>query len=370
MDRWKIYRFALKLTPKRREQCSDNMNPDMYRIFRKYRVMGACCVRFDADGIQDVYTYGRARKDMPVTEDTRFRVASVSKLVTALGCMKLCEENKLDLDMDVSDALGFTLRHPKAPDRVITLRMLLSHTAAIHDGQAYSAALYKTTALRELMQGDSFAQHMPGDEWEYSNLGAGIAGCVLEGITGINFDTLMKEKVFDPLHVTASFYPQRLGEPLADAWRVFPRSKTPPYDAQERLSRPLPEDKPDAEHHWALAHGNLCISAPDLAVIGRALMCPGYLTESSLRAMRAAVARFGKRADNLSEGIGTFILKDDTISRHVIYGHQGLAYGAVHGLFFDPEEKRGFVMVTSGASEARRGVLTDINADMIRLLIG
>jgi hypothetical protein len=47
-----------------------------------------------------------------------------------------------------------------------------------------------------------------------------------------------------------------------------------------------------------------------------------------------------------------------------------MAYGAVHGLFFDPETGRGLALLTTGAGEARRGVLADLNAEMIRLFLG
>ncbi len=370
MNKWNLYRAALHLLPARKEVCPAGMMPDLKKILIKYRAMGASICVFDAEGIRECYVYGRAAKTQLVTRETRFRTASVSKHVTALGVMKLKEDGKLNLDADVSEALGFPLRHPAAQDTPITLRMLLSHVAGIHDGESYLRGLREGNTLSQILQGDSFTAFLPGEGWEYSNLGAGIVGSVLEGLTGINFDTLMKQTVFDPLGITASYYPQRLGRPLADAWRILPPSGHPQYNAEERLSRPLPEDRPDIERHWSLAHGNLCISAEELAVIGRALICPGFLRAETLEEMRSAVARFGKRAPDLSEGIGTFILKNKNISDHVVYGHQGLAYGAVHGLFYDPIAERGFVMLSTGVSEARNGVITDINADLIRLLIG
>lgn len=370
MNKWKIYRAALHLLPARKEACSAGMMPDLKKILIRYRAMGASICLFDAEGIRERYLYGRASKTQPVTRDTRFRTASVSKHVTALGAMKLKEEGRVQIDSDVSEALGFLLRHPAAPDTPITLRMLLSHVAGIHDGESYLKGIRERAPLSQILLGDSFTSFQPGQCWEYSNLGGGIIGSVLEGLTGTNFDTLMKQTLFDPLGITASYYPQRLGRPLADAWRILPPSAHPKYDAEEHLSRSLPEDRPDPEHHWLLAHGNLCITAEDLAVIGRALMCPGFLRAETLEEMRSAAARFGKRAPDLSEGIGTFILKNKSISDHVIYGHQGLAYGAVHGLFYDPIAERGFAMLSTGISEARNGVLTDVNADLIRLLIG
>src|SRR5438552_19149176 len=71
-----------------------------------------------ADGIADPQTRRRVTIDDPV------RVASVSKMVTAIGVMQLVEAGKLDLNSDVSRCLGWRLRNPNFPDRPITLTML------------------------------------------------------------------------------------------------------------------------------------------------------------------------------------------------------------------------------------------------------
>jgi len=73
----------------------------------------------------------------PVTADDPVRIASVSKLVVAIGVMRLVEQHKLDLDADVSDLLGYTLRNPAFPDAPITLRLLLSHRSSLTDGVDY-----------------------------------------------------------------------------------------------------------------------------------------------------------------------------------------------------------------------------------------
>ena len=65
-------------------------------------------------------------KDEPVTRNTRFRVASVSKTVTGLAVMQLVQEGKIQLDEDISHYLGYSLRNPNAPTVPITVRMLLS----------------------------------------------------------------------------------------------------------------------------------------------------------------------------------------------------------------------------------------------------
>jgi CubicO group peptidase (beta-lactamase class C family) len=68
-----------------------------------------------------------------VTADDPVRIASISKLVTALGVMRLVDQGRLDLGRDVSDYLGYPVRHPAFPDRKITLRLLLSHQSGLID---------------------------------------------------------------------------------------------------------------------------------------------------------------------------------------------------------------------------------------------
>ena len=71
-----------------------------------------------------------ARAD-PANASTLYRIASITKLVTALGVMRLVEEGKLDLDEDVGKYLGYRVRNPHFPDVPITLRALLSHTSSL-----------------------------------------------------------------------------------------------------------------------------------------------------------------------------------------------------------------------------------------------
>lgn len=375
MKNWGLYRMLLHGVPSRGKTAETDL-PEKWaaaaeKALRAHRCVGASLCLFDERGAAGFLAFGVSHLSAtPVSRDTVFRSASVSKFVTALGAMKLTEQGIIDLDRDVNGYLPFSLRHPAAPDTPITLRMLLSHTAGIRDGKDYNAGIARGAPLTAILRGDSFADHLPHTKWEYANLGAGIAGTVMEAAAGEDFEQLMQETVFRPLGVTATYYPQRVRGDLADAVRVLPRSKTPGFDAVERRSRPTPPREVNPDRHYNLAHGALCVSAPELAKLGMAGMTPGFLSETGLREMRREITPFTGRANNLWQGIGTFILRDAAIAPGTVYGHQGMAYGAVHGLFFDPEKRRGYALLTAGASEARRGVLADLNADMIRLLLG
>lgn len=370
--RWPLYRLLLHLIPKKGKLHTSGLAhaKEAEKILRKHRCLGGTICTFDAEGVTGTLSFGEAKKGVKAADDTVHRIASVSKLVTAMGLMRLKEKGVLSLDADVGQYYPLSLRHPKAPDTPITCRMLSSHTAAIHDGVDYNRGIAENKDASILLQGDSFAAHLPGEKWEYSNFGAGLLGAVMEAAAGVDFETLMQREVFEPLGVQATFYPQKVQGMLADATRILPPQKAPNFNAKNRQAKPLPEARPNSQKHYNLAHGNLCISAGELAKLGSALLQPGFLTDESLQEMRQLIAPFGERAHNLSQGIGTFILQDEGICPRPLYGHQGMAYGACHGLFLDVEKQSGLVFLSSGVSEARRGVLSDVNADLLRLYLG
>ena len=367
MENWKanLYRLALRTQPAPAWKEADRVTGDMplaqeiSRILKSQHAVGATVAIFNEKGVTGTVACGQAGIGREsVQADTVYRIASITKHITAMAAFRLHEAGKINLDADVDPYLPCSVRHPKAPDKPVTLRRLITHTAGIRDGATYTAALAGDKTLSQVMQGDSFADAVDG--FEYSNLGAGIVACVLEGMLNEDFESIMQRALFTPLRITATFYPQKVEGVLSDAWRVLPRAKAAGYNAKARREKPLPPSAPDPEHHYTLSQGNLCISAPDLCRLGAEMLKPRYAP------MRKKVASFGARAYNLSEGLGTFIVEDAAICPQVLYGHQGLAYGAVHGLFYDPDKKLGVVILTSGCSEARNGVLADINKAIMK----
>ena len=142
----------------------------------------------------------------PATPDTMYRIASVSKLVTTMGVMKLVEQGKLALDEEVSAYLGFRLRNPAFADTKITLRMLLSHTASLRDDGGYSWGA--EVHLRDVMQrsGAVWASgRAPGTYFAYANLNWGVIGTIMEAAGGERFDRLMRRLVLQPLGLRGGY---------------------------------------------------------------------------------------------------------------------------------------------------------------------
>lgn len=170
--------------------------------------------------------------NIPVDENTRFRIASISKVFTAVGIMKLVEAGKIDLDADISKYLGFELKNPNYPDKVITARMLLSHTSSLRDGSVYSIG--PQYSIKELFdnngiyynKGEHFAaapsaadmrDESPGVFFHYANLNFGVLGTVIEKVSGLRYDVYMKEKVLEPLGIKASYNVGDFDQKLIDS---------------------------------------------------------------------------------------------------------------------------------------------------------
>ena len=133
--------------------------------------------------------------NLPVTSDSRFRVASISKVFTATGYMQLVEEGKINLDEDVSRYLGFTLRNPSYPNKAITSRMLLSHTSSIRDYPTPYVP-FKSNVKSFFTSADCWTRSKaPGSYFSYCNLNFVLLATIMEKVSGQRFDKYITKKV-------------------------------------------------------------------------------------------------------------------------------------------------------------------------------
>ncbi|HHT07670.1 MAG TPA: beta-lactamase family protein [Clostridiales bacterium] len=374
MSRTSLYRLLIRLMPQKgiHLRAVDQTMPDAKKkayegILRRHKAAGGALAFFNQETITDFFTFGEARPGTPVVEDIAFRLASVSKLVSAAGILAMREQGLIDLDRDADTGLPYSLRHPQAPDVPITLRMLLTHTAGIFDGERYLKGIERGEPAGGLLAGDSHTKHLPSEGCEYSNFGVGLAGCVAEAQTGLSFECAMQRYLFEPLGMKASYYPQLLDSLVANARRIFPPQKHINFDAAARQARPKTGwDTPDAQAHHLFAHGSCCMDVKSLVTLGQALMTPGFFTQDTLQEMRSPLGSLHGRDPSLTQGLGMFILEDEQLSPNPLYGHQGMAYGAVHMLFLDLARGRGIISLTTGVSEAREYIMADVNRALLK----
>ena len=364
-----LYGLALPVLGRRCEWSADSAN-ELHKVLRKHRTVGAAVQQFEKGKLTESRTIGfaNAEEKCPVEEDTIFRTASVAKMVMALLVFRLQTRGLLSVEEDVSELLGYSVRNPAYPDVPITLGMALSHTSSIVDSQAYFASFANPAPLQKLFQ-EAFLPHKPGTCFRYSNLAAGMVGCMLEKRFGKSLEQLAQEELFGPLSVEATFDMSTLDPArTADNWRVLPPALG--FDAKGRIAAAKPVSQPDSEHHYLLASGSLFLTAEALA---RLTLCAwngseGFLNEQSLAQMQTPLLGWPDQTVKMQHGMGLLKLDDPSICLRPLWGHQGFAYGAVNGVFFD-EEGSGFVCLNSGASEKRTGHLACLNRDLIALLM-
>lgn len=159
----------------------------------------------------------------PVTPETLFQAASVSKSVTALAALRLVQQGKLNLDEDVN----LKLVSWKVPDNEftknekVTLRRLLSHTAGmtVPSVGGYRAGEYMPTTV-QILNGEKTSNEpvrvdrVPGKEFRYSGGGYVVVQLLLMDVTGKSFPALMHDLVFEPLNMTHSTFEAPLPKSL------------------------------------------------------------------------------------------------------------------------------------------------------------
>lgn len=327
-----------------------------------------------AEGLADPAT-GRA-----VTPDDPVRVASISKLVVAVGVMKLVEERRLDLDSDVSRWLGYPLRNPAFADQPVSLRMLLSHTSSLrdHDDQ-YAIPLGRS--LRAVVADPSSwdSEHPPAAGYfTYSNLNFPVVASVVERVTGERFDIWMRREVLEPMRIDACFnWPTCSDSAVARAVVLVQDGKPvrddlggrrPDCPVFVRAGDPCDLDRWVAGDNGALfsPQGGLRISMRGLARVGRMLLGAGtldgvrILSPASVDTLLRPQWRFdGSNGDTskgfyCSYGLATQQIpnpgcSDDPVGDGVArVGHAGDAYGVRSGLWLDPASGSGIAFFVSG----------------------
>ncbi|KQM26304.1 MULTISPECIES: serine hydrolase domain-containing protein [unclassified Sphingomonas] len=258
-------------------------------------------VAFDRRGETAVVARGMAdiAADRAVTADDPVRVASISKLVTAIAVLRLVDAGTLDLDADVSDLLGWRLRHPRFPDVPITLRLLLSHRAGIVDGVDYVLPLDAELApvLADPKAWD--ATHAPGQWFAYANLNFPIVASVIERATGKRLDRAMERLVFRPLGITACYNWASCSPEMAARAVVQYRGRAPTKDDHHGRApacsvEPARDGSCDLSR-WRAGRngamfspqGGLRISARGLAAVGRMLLRRGRSDRGRILSPRA-----------------------------------------------------------------------------------
>lgn len=182
----------------------------IYELVNKYNPQGAAVVIIKNGAIADVRNYGYANveKKIPVTDETQFKIASISKTITSYAVMKLVDEGKLNLDTPINTYLTrWQLPDTQFDENKVTLRTLMSHTSGItgSDECGYKEPL--PTIDEVLKDRDIKLKREPGEMFEYSEFaGFGICQLTIEEVTNSKFEDYMERNIFQSLGMKNTNY--------------------------------------------------------------------------------------------------------------------------------------------------------------------
>ena len=364
---------------------AQDLQNKLQKILKKNQLMGLTVHVFSGktDKTYNLGFRNEANK-LPITSETKFRIASISKSFAALGLMKLYDKKLFQLDDDVSIYLGYKIANPSFPNDKITFRMLLSHSSSLQDGEGYDAflgATYKENPIPNInsvflesgkfYSKDMWMNNKPGTFFTYCNLNYGIIGTLIEKISKQRFDIYMKKEILKPLGINSGYNIQDVAdiENVATLYRTENNAWKPSKDDYNGV-KPTPTDFTNFvignNGSYFGPQGGMRASAQDLAKYLKFLKSDGksnpkILKAATLQLMKTAQWTFAAgNGDNYNGffrryGLGLHITNTDAsdkMSDSSIFGdfigHAGDAYGLISDAYFSTKKNFGIVLITNG----------------------
>ena len=355
-------------------------------VFNDFELMGMAVHVSTADA-SNTYNFGLRdfNRNLPVTNDTQFRIASISKAVTALGVMKLYNQGSIDLDEDISTYLGYQVRNPNFPEIIITARMLLSHQSSLQDGGGYNSFLNATFSqspipnVSELIVpgGNFYTSNMwrtetPSSYFVYSNLNYGVLGTLIEAISNQRFDVYMKTEILEPLGILGSFNVQDLNniDNVSVLYRYQGGAWQPQWDHYQGIMPPPPDLSGytlGTNGLYFAPQGGLRCTAEDLSRFLTFLTTDGLnstlnIAPEIIQEMKAIAwdynggngdtygglfNRWGLGLHHVNVYPGDAICPVQDVGTFI--GHAGEAYGLVSDAFFSTDQEIQFSLLINGS---------------------
>ena len=365
---------------------AQSLSTDIKIIEEANDLMGGIVLVFCADELIEVLPFGMADldRDISVTDSTQFRIASISKTITAMAVMQLYEAGLLDLDKNVSSYLGFDLVNPSHPQKAITARMLLSHTSSIIDGSGYGSFLsasYSDNPIPPISAllsssgtfytSDIFNSTVPGSYFNYSNLNFGVLGTLVEKVSGQRFDDYCKNNIFQPLGIKGSFNVNHIEniDNVSVLYRKINGFWVPQADNYQGIQPVFTNLDSYVIGDNGLRfgpQGGLRVSGPEVAKLFQLFLNGGtldgieILESSTVEEMMTTEWLYdGTNGNNYyglfnSWGLGLH-KSTNTENQDVVLqlgspmlGHPGEAYGLVSDAYVDTEKNLGLVLLING----------------------
>jgi CubicO group peptidase (beta-lactamase class C family) len=304
----------------------------------------------------------------PVTQDTVFRIGSITKTFTAIAVLQLWEQGLVDLDAPANDYLrAYRLIPARAGHRPATVRHLLTHTAGlpqlVYPSRAFKPILGETVkfgqpvpTLAEFYRGGLHLLAEPGTRHTYSNHNFATLGQLVEDVSREPLGRYFREHIFEPLGMahTDLLRSERVKPGLATGYAL-------------RADGPHPVSDCDVV---TVGAGSIYSTTSDMARYLAALLDGGKGEHGSVLKPETLASMFAPhyQPDPRLPGVGLAFFRGE-IGGHLVVEHDGLAPGFSSQLSVAPDDGVGVVAFTNGARSAKAWLGAEV-AGMLRYLLG
>ncbi len=324
---------------------------------------------FHGHGVADIAA------NTPVTEDTVFRIGSITKTFTAIAVMQLWEQGRIDLDAPANGYLrAYRLLPAKATFRPATVRDLLTHTAGVPQMPYPGRALVRIFAGAGLTEsGDSYdlgqplptlAEYYggglrlaaePGTRFTYGNHGFATLGQIVEDVSGKPLDRYFREHIFEPLGMAESdlLRSERVKAHLATGYKLRSHGVSPVTDRQS----------------VTVGAGSIYSTPRDMARYVAALLGGGANGHDRVLEPATLASMFEPhyQTDPRVPGMGLAFWRS-YLGAHLAVEHPGVLPGFNSQIFLAPGDGVGVMAFTNGASGAMTWLMAEAGGLLKQLL--
>lgn len=343
--------------------------PDVSAIAGRHAAVGLAMGVIQGGQLRSFLGHGFADipSHTPVSENTVFRIGSISKTFTAIAIMQLCETGLIDLDAPASEYLhAFALLPARRDHLPPTVRHLLTHTAGlpqlIYPSRALQPVLGETVphgakvpTLAEFYRGAIRLIAEPGSRHTYSNHGFATLGQIVEDVTGQDLRDYFTNRIFGPIGMvdTDLVRVDRIAARLATGYALR-RSGALAVPGRDLVT---------------VGGGAIYSTTADMARYAATLLAGGTGTHGRILQQGTLEGMFAPhfRPDPRLPGIGLAFFRHD-LGGHLVVGHDGLMPGFDSQIQLSPADGVGVVAFTNGAHGAMAWLGTEVTSALAGLL--
>lgn len=270
----------------------------------------------DAKGLIDLENF------VPAKNSSLYRIASITKSITAVAVMQLYEKGLIDLDAEINTYVPY---FPKKKWK-LTVRHILTHTGGIRsyksEEEFNSKMFYSTTRDAVLTFANDDLLFEPGTKYNYTSLGYSLLAALIENVSKTSFENYLRRNIFEPAGMKSTRV-DRQRSIIYERVRGYEKSPDRRF-----INSSL------ADLSLKVAGGGLISTSEDLLLFVKALLDGTLISNSTLEMMiKPTVLKTGQR---INYGFG-FSLSDPADSLKW-FGHEGRGTGFSSGLMILPEE--------------------------------